>query len=263
MKYWGVDQFGLFATTTPHIFSETLFPDKQMQAELERSQEHEIKQQKLKDQAAVIYQQELEKQLLEQEHKKQMEYEEFLRNKLMIDEQVRRVNEEDEQERLRRLEKQQATRAYIEEFKEKREQWKKEERERQDEENRKLKKFSEMQTTREQDRMKSVRDREEKLYQLQERLGQQIAAEQSQRDEMERLRQELYLEEQEEAERKKENDAMERRLRERVELRQHHAEQVAYKQAKIAAEAEEEEIFRQQMLAKFANDDKIELEFWG
>jgi hypothetical protein len=46
---------------------------------------HNIKHQKLKDQAAVIYQQELEKQLLEQEHKKQMEYEEFLKNKLMID----------------------------------------------------------------------------------------------------------------------------------------------------------------------------------
>merc|ERR1712018_135865 len=68
--------------------------NKQMQAELEKSKEHEIKQQKLKDQAAVIYQQELEKQLLEQEHKKQLEYEEFLKNKLMIDDSVRKVNEE-------------------------------------------------------------------------------------------------------------------------------------------------------------------------
>merc|ERR1712018_945880 len=57
----------------------------QMQSELQKSEDHDIKQQKLRDQAAIVYQQELEKQLLEQEHKKQMEYEEFLKNKLMID----------------------------------------------------------------------------------------------------------------------------------------------------------------------------------
>lgn len=43
-----------------------------------------------------MYQQELEKQLEEQERKKQDAYEEFLREKLMIDEIVRKIYEEDQ-----------------------------------------------------------------------------------------------------------------------------------------------------------------------
>jgi len=233
--------------------------NKQMQSELEKSLQHEKEQQKLRDHAAVVYQQELEKQLLEQEHKKQMEYEEFLKNKLMIDDMVRKINEEDEQEKLRRLEKQKATRAYIAEFKAKRELWKKEEQQRQDEENEKLLKFAAMQTNRENARMAQVREREEKLSILQQKLGQKIRTEREQRNEMERLRQELYLEEQEETARVKERAEIEKKLKRRIELRKSHAEQVSYKQAKVAAEMEEEEHFRQQMLAKFAHDDKIEL----
>ena len=233
--------------------------NQQMQSELQKSQEHEKHQQSLRDEAAVVYQQELEKQLLEQEHKKQMEYEEFLKNKLMIDDMVRKINEEDEKEKIRRLEKQKATRQYIAEFKAKRELWKKEEQQRQDEENKKLLKFAAMQTTRENARMQQVRDREEKLSKLQEQLGQKIRTEREQRNEMERLRQELYLEEQEETARIKELSEIEKKLKRRIELRKSHAEQISYKQAKINAEQMEEEVFRQQMLAKFAHDDKIEL----
>lgn len=231
----------------------------QMQQELQKSQQHDKEQQKLRDQAAVVYQQELEKQLLEQEHKKQMEYEEFLKNKLMIDDMVRKINEEDGQEKLRRLEKQRATRAYIAEFKAKRELWKKEEQQRQDEENEKLLKFAAMQTNRENARMAQVREREEKLSTLQHKLGQKIRTEREQRNEMERLRQELYLEEQEETARVLERAEIEKKFKRRIELRKAHAEQISYKQAKKTAELEEEEVFRQQMLAKFAHDDRIEL----
>ena len=44
----------------------------------------------------VRYQQELERQLEEQEQKKQQAYEEFLKEKLMIDEIVRKIYEEDQ-----------------------------------------------------------------------------------------------------------------------------------------------------------------------
>lgn len=43
----------------------------------------------------VLYQQQLEKQLEEQEINKQRQYEEFLKEKLMIDEIVRKIYEED------------------------------------------------------------------------------------------------------------------------------------------------------------------------
>lgn len=233
--------------------------NEQMQDELKRSEDEKVKQQARRDEAAIVYQEELEKQLLEQEHKKHMEYEEYLKDKLMIDEQVRKIHEEDEAEKSKRLEKQKATRAYIEEFKEKRELWKKEERQRQNEENEKLMKFAAMQTSRENNRMQQTREREEKLAILQQKLGNQIRTENESRNEMERLRQELYLEEQEETARIKERSERDKRQRQRIELRKSHAEQVAYKAARTEAEEEEQEIFRQQMLAKFANDDQIEL----
>merc|ERR1712188_285208 len=98
-----------------------------MKLEEEKSRENMIKKQRARDQAAIEYQEQLERQLEEQEHKKQMEYEEFLKDKLLIDEAVRKIHEEDQREQERRLEKQKATRAYIEEFKSKRDQWKAEE----------------------------------------------------------------------------------------------------------------------------------------
>jgi hypothetical protein len=44
----------------------------------------------------IRYQQELERQLEERENKKQQAYEEFLKEKLMIDEIVRKIYEEDQ-----------------------------------------------------------------------------------------------------------------------------------------------------------------------
>lgn len=51
---------------------------------------------------------------------------------------------------------------------------------------------------------------------------------------------------------------MERRIRERLELQQTCQEQLAFKQLRLQAEKEEEEAFRLTMLAKFAEDDRIE-----
>ncbi|XP_013399198.1 meiosis-specific nuclear structural protein 1-like [Lingula anatina] len=52
--------------------------------------------------------------------------------------------------------------------------------------------------------------------------------------------------------------AIERQLRERLELQRQHAEQMRYKAMRQQAEKEEEDEFRRQMLAKFAEDDRIE-----
>lgn len=56
----------------------------EMSAELKRNEEKKI------------YHQELDKQIEEQEKKKQEAYEEFLREKIMIDEIVKKIYEEDQ-----------------------------------------------------------------------------------------------------------------------------------------------------------------------
>lgn len=51
---------------------------------------------------------------------------------------------------------------------------------------------------------------------------------------------------------------MEQRIRQRLELQQTCQEQLAFKQLRLQAEKDEEEAFRLTMLAKFAEDDRIE-----
>lgn len=67
----------------------------------------------------------LEKQLEEQEKRKQEAYEQLLKEKLMIDEIVRKIYEEDQLERQQKLEKMNATRKYIEEFQKEQALWRK------------------------------------------------------------------------------------------------------------------------------------------
>lgn len=67
-----------------------------MNKQHEKALEIETAKERQKWADSVHYQEELEKQLIEQERKKQEAYEEFLKEKLMIDEIVRKIYEEDQ-----------------------------------------------------------------------------------------------------------------------------------------------------------------------
>ncbi|XP_069102255.1 meiosis-specific nuclear structural protein 1-like [Argopecten irradians] len=229
-----------------------------MKEEHERAQEADLQKQKEQYREQIRYQQELERQLEEQEHKKQQAYEEFLKEKLMIDEIVRKIYEEDQRERELALAKQKSTQKYIQEFKNAREEWKKLERQRMEEENRNIRAFARLQEDREKERMESKKAKEDAMARVQGALAEEISRQDAEREEMERVRMELYLEEQEEKERMKEKSDIEARIRQKIELQQTHAQQMHFKNLRKAAQEEEEEEFRQQMLAKFAEDDRIE-----
>ncbi|XP_048749255.1 meiosis-specific nuclear structural protein 1-like [Ostrea edulis] len=230
----------------------------EMKVEHERAEEASRQREMEKYREQIRYQQELERQLEEQEQKKQQAYEEFLKEKLMIDEIVRKIYEEDQRERELTLSKKKATQRYIEDFKQAREEWKVLEKERMEEENRKILHFSKLQEERENARMANKKQKEEAMARVQHALAEDIAAKDAAREEMERIRMELYLEEQEEKERQKERDDMERKIRQRLELQSQHAQQMHFKNLRRKAEEDEEEEFRQQMMAKFAEDDRIE-----
>ncbi|KAK1887769.1 Meiosis-specific nuclear structural protein 1 [Dissostichus eleginoides] len=72
-----------------------------------------LKQKRLEE--MVQYQRELELQRMEKERKRQEAYEEFLKEKLLVDELVRKMYEEGQTER--QLEKVRATQQHIEQFK--------------------------------------------------------------------------------------------------------------------------------------------------
>uniref|UniRef100_A0A8W8NY34 Meiosis-specific nuclear structural protein 1 n=1 Tax=Magallana gigas TaxID=29159 RepID=A0A8W8NY34_MAGGI len=177
---------------------------REMKIEHERAEEAARQREVEKYRAQIRYQQELERQLEEREEQKQQAYEEFLKEKLMIDEIVRKIYEEDQRERELTMAKKKATQKYISEFKEAREEWKVLEHERMEEENRKILQFSRLQEQRENTHMESKKQKEEAMARVQNALAEDIAAKDAAREEMERIRMELYLEEQEEKERQKE-----------------------------------------------------------
>nr|KAF6485988.1 meiosis specific nuclear structural 1 [Rousettus aegyptiacus] len=215
----------------------------------------EVKRNKIKAQ----YYLDLEKQLEEQEKKKQEAYEQLLKEKLMIDEIVRKIYEEDQLERQQKLEKMNVTRSYIEEFQKEQALWRKKKYEEMEEENRKISEFVNMQQQRENDWMAKVQENGEKRLQLQNMLAQKLAEMLQQREDLEQVRQELYQEEQAEIHKRKLKEEAEEKLRKQKELKQNFIEQMALKELVLQSAKEEEEIFRKAMLAKLAEDDRIEL----
>ncbi|XP_049628797.1 meiosis-specific nuclear structural protein 1 [Suncus etruscus] len=230
-----------------------------MMEEHERLTKEENAAEDKKNQVKAQYCLDLEKQLEEQELKKQEAYKQLLKEKLMIDEIVRKIYEEDQLERQQRLEKMNVTRQYIEEFKKQQNLWRKKKREEMEDENRRIIEFAHMQQQREEDRMSKAQENEEKRQQLQNMLAQKLEEKMRQREDLEHIRQELYLEEQAADNKRKLKEEAEKKLRKQKELKQDFIEQMALKELVLQAAKEEEEIFRKAMLAKFAEDDRIEL----
>ncbi|KAM6426149.1 meiosis-specific nuclear structural protein 1 isoform 2-T2 [Liasis olivaceus] len=241
---------------------EKMKEDAEIYRAMKEEQERAVKAQNTveirRNQEKLLYQQELEKQLEQQERRKQAAYKEFLREKLLIDEIVRKIYEEDEKARQDRLEKKRATQRFIEEFKKDQALRRRRQREEMEEENRKLMEFANMWQEREDNRMATIHENEEKKRKLQQMLAEVLKKEQQEREELEQIRAELHFEEQAEEERKKEMEEVEKKIRQRIELRNSYEEQLASRKVLLQALKEEEEAFRQAMLAKFAEDDRIE-----
>ncbi|CAL8351846.1 unnamed protein product [Merluccius merluccius] len=231
---------------------------RKMKSEHERASVEQKKLDQKHCEESMRHQRELQLQLVEKERKRQEAYEEFLKEKLLVDEIVRKIYEEDQMERQLKLEKVRATQQYIEEFQKQQAEWRRLEREKIEAENRRIREFSSYQQQMEETRMAKIHEREQAKQHLQQMLTEKYEVERKQREEMERVREELCLEEQAEAMRKKEIEEMEKQIRRRLMFQQTCHEQMAFKEMRKQAEKEEEEAYRQMMMAKFAEDDRIE-----
>jgi hypothetical protein len=159
----------------------------------------------------------------------------------------------------RKMLSQKVTREYVEEFKRQRELWKQHEREIMEKENKRILEYSRIQRQRD-DSLKAYKQaKEDAMGKVQQQLFEQIAKDREAREEMERVRQELYLEEQEQKARHFERENLELKLRQRIDLQQQQQQAIEMKQARQVEQREEEDRIRQEMLDKYALDDKIEL----
>ncbi|KAL7980281.1 hypothetical protein Chor_014610 [Crotalus horridus] len=157
-----------------------------------------------------------------------------------------------------RLEKKRTTQKFIEEFQKDQALRRRRQHEEMEEENRKIMEFANMWQEREDNRMAKIHENEEKKRKLQQMLADVLKKEQQEREELEQIRAELHFEEQAETERKEEMEELEKRIRQRLELRNSYEEQLALRKMLLQDLKEEEEAFAQATLAKFAEDDRIE-----
>ncbi|XP_077374684.1 meiosis-specific nuclear structural protein 1 [Festucalex cinctus] len=229
-----------------------------MKSIYDRATLEEEKREQKKQEEQLQYLQDLNLQLIEREQRKQEAYDDFLKEKLMVDNIVRKIYEEDHMAQQKKLERVRATQKHIKDFKAQRAEWQRLENERMEEENRRLREFTQRQKKSKQDFFAKIRAREDAIQNLRDTLAEKMGEDMRHRDEMERIRQELCLEEQEEASRKKDIEDMEKNIRQRLTLQRTCQEQLAMKEMRRQAERDEEAAFRKMTMEKFAEDDRIE-----
>ncbi|KAG2468520.1 MNS1 protein, partial [Polypterus senegalus] len=232
---------------------------KKMKCEFERETEKAKKQlEKKQFEEMMKYQEGLEVQLEEDEKKRQDQLEEFLKEKMMVDEIVRKIYAEDQEQRRKKLEKMKTAWQDIDDFAQQQAVWRRRELEKMEEENKRIIEFMKLKQHREETRKAQQNERSERKQVLQQQIAQQLKAEQKQREEEEQFILDLCHHEKDEAERQKEIQDMENRIRKRLELKQIFRDQIDFKKLRRQAEKEEEDEYRRQWMANFAEEDRIE-----
>lgn len=189
---------------------------------------------------------------------REAEYEIFLKDKQQVADIVDRIAREDqfvEDEKIRKVDE---TRLVVKQFQIENEQMKKDRRERERAENAEIEEYARKKREHQE---KLLAEKEELERQKKLRLQSMLnAAEERDREaaELEYLRNELHQEELDALNRRREEMQLRKKLEDRVEMHKAYEEQMNLKEAKRVEQAGKEKEFRQKLLEKFAEDDRIE-----
>merc|ERR1711937_994721 len=208
--------------------------------------------------AAEQYQKALMEQVTAREKAKEEAYQQYLKEKKMIDDVVHKIFDEDERQREEERQKKIEVRRFIEEFKEQHRLWNENEKARLHGEADKIKSSEEEQQRRNLERSAKKHEEVSAKLQVQQQLADVLAKVQEEKDQFEAVQLELYCNEQEEKAQQSEREEKEKRMKDRLEIQRQQMCQMKQKSERKAAVAAEEEAYRQQMMDKFAYDDKIE-----
>jgi hypothetical protein len=221
----------------------------EMRENNEQAEILEKEQQKLNMERAIQYNQALNNQLIESEQRKHAEYEQFLKEKELVDQVIADIIAENEKEAKMRQQKQQETKKFVEEFMEERKQWIQHEIARQEQENQKISEYAKQQRDRELALLGEKKKIEEAKSGIYEKLASHQHETERAKMELEDLRTNLALEEQEESSREKEQASLRMRIRKRLEMIEAYQRQVEYKKQKKEEEKEDEKVLAAQVIS--------------
>ena len=213
----------------------------------------------LDDQISKIrYQQQLDEQLKIREQDKINIYKQFLKEKEQIDEVVRKIKRENEEKIVIQMEQKLATKQQIEEFKKSQIVWREIEERKILEENEQIKKFIELKESRDSEFSRIQKERRQIKNESVLRLADDIRKQQDIEREREEILYELNHGRKMEEERFKEQLEEEENIKRKLLLKEANDLALKYRRDMEDREKEIDEKYRQMMLDKFAEDDRIE-----
>lgn len=200
----------------------------------------------------------LQGQMAERELRKQLAYEQFLKEKSMVDDIVESIKRDDEAKLKLQLQKQRELQDNIRTYLEERNRWREEEKRKAQEELKKIQEYQKMQEERHKEIMRQKQQKVDLQDRVLEKLTAEMEAKRREEEELQNLLFELYQEEAEAkalAEIKAREEKINRMRREMLEANEY---QKAFKAQRAFDQQREEGEFRTRMLAKFAEDKRIE-----
>eukprot|EP00951_Prasinocladus_malaysianus_P027184 scaffold243264_cov45-Prasinocladus_malaysianus.AAC.5 len=183
---------------------------------------------------------------------------EFEKEKELVDAIARKIEEEDVKELIERRDKQRKTKQFIDEFNEGQERLRLERREAEREEERRIEEYAAYKRQIEQEEEDRKNARREEADRKYHKLKLEMEAEMRRMEEEDRLINLMREEEQAEKARAAAVAKREREERMRAEMMAANEEMKAIRVQRQEEERQEEERFRQMLLAKFAEDERIE-----
>merc|ERR1712070_878752 len=232
--------------------------DEMMEEDRRRGLHMDAKETYMRRSAAKEVQEQLEEQILEREHQKELAYQAYLEEKAKVDGLVQKMNAEDRAEMEAESQKKEETQGWIASYLEDRRQWKREEMDRVKEEERAILEYAAKKRAEQgawEEKKKAEADFKDKMC---AEIAAEIQRKEREREELEDIRETLALEEEEERLRRKEEGERKKREDDKQMMMAAAEEAKMVKAARLAKEREEEQQFRDAMLQKFAEEDKLE-----
>ena len=171
---------------------------------------------------------------------------------------VEAILAEDRAEAEARHKKEGEIKGYIDNFIREQEEYKKIRQQEIEAENEAIRAYAQQVMAREQ-ALRLAREKDQNAKdEILERMSAQMAQRQKEADELENLRNELVIQETEERVLQKEKEKMERAVKQRMDIAMANEYQRQLKSIRREEEKAEEDVFRQAMLDKFAEDDRLD-----
>ncbi|TNN06419.1 Meiosis-specific nuclear structural protein isoform 1 [Schistosoma japonicum] len=211
-------------------------------------------------QSQIKLKSELDTQIKEQAELRKKVYEEFLHDKQMVDEVVRRIKQEDEYERQKRQKRKELIRKEIDHYKKEREEHIKAEKENLRRELEAINAYTAKKDDEQQSVKATIKARQERIEKLQDELGKKLLEKEKERQELEELRQIISFEENDKKIREEQKNQWITKFTNQQKLQEDYKKQILLKEEQKQIEREEALKIRNYMLDKFKEDERLEQE---